>query len=190
MLGVAVASVSNWIDQGKLKAGRTPGGHRRVEAEDLVEFLRRQGLRIPDELLPSPPKVLIVDDEPGVTTLLSDEIASAFPDFEVSTAHDGFSAGEAVGATHPDVVILDMRMPGMDGLEVCRRVKERKDTRDTVIIGITADPSDELQEAILSRGARCLMHKPLNIDALLDEIADALHDAGRTVRRDTNSVSR
>ena len=42
MLGVAVASVSNWIDQGQLKAGRTPGGHRRVKAEDLVDFLKRQ----------------------------------------------------------------------------------------------------------------------------------------------------
>ena len=49
MLGVAVSSVSKWIDEGNLVAGRTPGGHRRIEPDDLVRFLRQQGLRTPPE---------------------------------------------------------------------------------------------------------------------------------------------
>lgn len=80
MLGVVVQSVSNWIDAGQLRAGRTPGGHRRIEAADLLEFLRQQGLAIPAELLPSPPKVLVVDDEETIVSWMAAEIRAERPD--------------------------------------------------------------------------------------------------------------
>ena len=170
ILGVAVGSVANWIDQGQLKAGRTPGGHRRVTAEDLVEFLRRQKLPVPPELAPLPPKVLIVDDEPSVTKLIAAEITEKHPGFEVLEAHDGFAAGELVGSARPDVVILDLRMAGMDGFEVCRRIKARKETRDTTVIAMTAYHSPETEDRILQCGARKYLVKPLDMGVLLEEI--------------------
>jgi excisionase family DNA binding protein len=72
LLGVAVGSISNWIDRDQLKAGRTPGGHRRIAVNDLVDFLHRQNLPVPPELNPAPPKVLIVDDDENVVRLLSE----------------------------------------------------------------------------------------------------------------------
>ena len=64
MLGVAVSSVSKWIDGGKLVAGRTPGGHRRIEKDDFIRFLHQQQFRIPPELQPS------VYTRFGISTLL------------------------------------------------------------------------------------------------------------------------
>ena len=177
MLGVAVQSVSNWIDAGQLRAGRTPGGHRRIEPEDLLEFLRQQGLAIPAELLPSPPKVLIVDDEEAVVSWVAAEIRAERPDIEVLVAHDGFSAGEMVSIERPDVVVLDLRMPGMDGFEVCRRIKARKDTRKTAVIAITAYPSRKVEQRILECGAEVCLTKPLEADVLLKHVTTAL--AGR-----------
>jgi excisionase family DNA binding protein len=176
MLGVAVGSVANWIDRQQLKAGRTPGGHRRIEVEDLLDFLKQQGLPIPEELTAEQtgPRVLIVDDEDAVTRLVTAEITSAYPDYDVREAHDGFAAGELVANFKPDVVVLDLRMPGMDGFEVCRRIKSRDETRSIEVIAITAYPSDDFVDRIRECGARICLAKPLDMPAFLNELNSAI----------------
>lgn len=174
MLGVSLQSVSNWIDAGQLRAGRTPGGHRRIEREDLLAFLQKQGLAIPDELQSSSPKVLIVDDEEDVVALVAEQIRSERPDIEVLVAYDGFSAGQIVGAQDPDVVVLDLRMPGMDGFEVCRRIKAREDTRSTTVIAMTAHPSPRVERRILECGAEVCLAKPLEAGVLMKHMTAIL----------------
>jgi len=171
---VAVGSVSNWIDQGQLKAGRTPGGHRRIESDDLVAFLQRQGLRVPPELAPSHAKVLVVDDDESLTQWLAEEIKQRYPECEALVAHDGFSAGELVGVRKPKAVILDLRMPGIDGYEVCRRIKSNEETKDTAVIAITAYAAPDAVKSILDCGARACLSKPLDLEALLQELDEAL----------------
>ena len=175
MLGVSVASIANWIDAGKLKAGRTPGGHRRVRAEDLVYFLRRQGLPIPEALVSSAPKILVVDDEEPVARWMAEEIKLERPDFEVRTACDGFAAGDLVASWSPDVVILDLRMPGMDGYEVCRRIKAKPETSGTQVIAVTAFYSPQVVRDIAGCGAAACLMKPIDIAVLLTRVEDALH---------------
>lgn len=179
LVGVAVGSVQHWIDTGQLKGGRTPGGHRRIQPRDLVEFLRRQGLPVPPELMPSPTKVLIVDDDESVTSSVTDGIKAKHPDFEVLAAHDGFAAGELVRSARPDVVILDLRMPGLDGFEVCRRIKSMEDMRPTTVLAITARPSPAAKRRILQSGAAAYLAKPLKIETLLQELEKALGRPGR-----------
>ena len=174
LLGVAVGSVANWIDQNKLKAGRTPGGHRRVVVEDLVEFLKRQKLPIPPGLISLPPRILIVDDEPSVTKIIAAEIKAEHPDYEILEAHDGFSAGQMVGSLKPDVVILDLRMPRVDGFEVCRQIKSDKATKDAVVIAMTAYPSPQAKERILQCGAKVYLTKPLDMVVLMKELEAVL----------------
>lgn len=171
MLHVDPGSVANWIDQNLLKAYRTPGGHRRVLAEDLVTFLRAHKMPIPEELHASAVRVLVVDDEPGVAQLVMRTIKSAHGDYEVHIANDGFQAGAMLATVKPDVVILDLRMPGMDGFEVCKLIKSQDSTRHTHVIAMTAYPSADNQERILKCGARTCLSKPLDMDQLLAEIA-------------------
>jgi excisionase family DNA binding protein len=174
LLGVAVGSVSNWIDRGQLEAGRTPGGHRRVTTDNLVAFLRRQKLPVPPELATAGPRALVVDDEPAVARWIAEELAARCPQLEVFVAHDGFSAGEIVASARPDVVILDLRMPGMDGFEVCRRIKSREDTQYAAVIAITAYPSEEAQRQIFECGAQAYLTKPLDMEALMAELDSVL----------------
>lgn len=178
LLGVAASSVAKWIDQGQLKAGRTPGGHRRVEADDLVEFLRRQKLPVPSELAASLRRILIVDDDVSLAQLIASEIREQFPDCEVLEAYDGFSAGELVGSWRPTVVILDIRMPAIDGYEVCRRIKARKAAKDVAVIAMTAYPSPESETRILQCGARVCLTKPVTAAVLLKEVREALQQRG------------
>lgn len=174
MLGVAVSSVSKWIDEGKLPAGRTPGGHRRIEEDDFIRFLHQQQFRIPPELQPSALKILIVDDETSFTKWLAEEIGERYPQSEVSVAHDGYSAGETVGLVKPAVIILDLHMPGLDGFEVCRRIKANPHTMQAAVIAVTADPDPQFKARIMKLGARACLTKPFDVDALVAEIDKAL----------------
>jgi excisionase family DNA binding protein len=174
MLHVDPGSVANWIDQRLLKAYRTPGGHRRVLAEDLVKFLRQHGMPIPPELNVRPACVLVVDDEPAITKLISRAIKSALPEVEIVEANDGFRAGALVATLRPEVVILDLRMPGMDGFEVCRLIKNQDHTRHAHVLAITAYPSQDSEKNILACGAKICLTKPLDMETLISEVRNLL----------------
>ena len=174
MLHVDPGSIANWIDQNLLKAHRTPGGHRRVATDDLVTFLRKHKMPIPAELDSVPSRVVIVDDEPAITRLIAWAIKAALPECEVAEAHDGFRAGAIVATLKPNVVILDLRMPGMDGYEVCRLIKTQESTRQADVLAMTAHPSPENVRRIIDCGARVCLAKPLNMEALLTEVRASL----------------
>ena len=174
MLNVDPGSVANWIDQELLKAHRTPGGHRRVATEDLVRFLRKHKMPIAPELETVPNRILIVDDEPAITQFIAKAVKATLPECEVVEAHDGFRAGTILATLRPDVVILDLRMPGMDGYEVCRLIKSQEVTKHAEVLAMTAYPSPEGQERILACGARVCFTKPLNIEDLLAAVKASL----------------
>lgn len=179
ILGVAVSSVSKWIDEGRLVAGRTPGGHRRIEKEDFVRFLHQQKFRIPEELLAFAPKILIVDDEPSFAKWLAEELSERYPQSEVHLAFDGYSAGEMVGLIKPAAILLDIHMPDIDGFEVCRRIKSNPLISQAAIIAVTADPDPERMQQILGMGACACLTKPVDLDALSAEIDKALQASAK-----------
>ena len=174
MLGVAVSSVAKWIDSGKLVAGRTPGGHRRIEKDNLVRFLRQQKLRIPDELDHARPKVLVVDDDKAVANWLADEVRERFPDCEVLLAFDGYRAGEMIGLSKPEVIILDLHIPGLDGFEICRSVKSNPVLKSARVIAVTGDASEATSRRVLKLGADACLEKPINLDLLSGELSKSL----------------
>lgn len=176
LLDVAVASVANWIDHGQLVAGRTPGGHRRIEVDDLLRFIHHQKLKVPQELINGDRKVLVADDEMSIATWLADEIKSRHSDWLVRQAYDGFTAGELVGSFKPDVVILDIRMPGVNGLDVCRRIKSNEQTNGIAVIAMTAYAEGDMQEQILGAGARACFEKPFDIQAMMAEMESAMSE--------------
>jgi len=174
MLGVSDQSVSNWIDAGQLPAERTPGGHRRVEPDDLIEFLKQQEMRIPDELDVAPTTILSVDDDTDVAEWIAKTLGENRPDFRVLTAHDGFDAGKIITTERPDLVILDLYMPGLDGFEVCRRIKSDPQTQSIKVVAATAHPSAQAEQAITDAGAEAYLTKPLEGDNLVSLVRDLL----------------
>lgn len=174
MLHVDPGSVANWIDCGILKAYRTPGGHRRVNAQDLVAFLRKHQMPVPAKLQNGPVRVLVVDDEPGVTKLIARAIRSAHPEYEVVEAHDGFQAGTMVATLKPDCVLVDLRMPGIDGYEVCRMIKSQAETQHAQVIAMTGYPTNDTEQKAMDCGAAACLNKPLDIEGLLKHVEKAL----------------
>ncbi len=167
LLEVNPSSVANWVDRKLLDAHRTPGGHRRVAIGDLLRFLKERGMPVPPELQVPPARILVVDDEPSLCRMIARSLRLADPEFEVVEATDGFQAGQLVASMKPDVVILDLRMPGMDGFEVCRVLKKQAQTRHAVVLAMTAFPSAASEQQIRACGADAYFTKPLDMDELL-----------------------
>ncbi len=162
---VSPLSIINWVNAGRLAAFRTPGGHRRIRREDLVLFMRDNGLPLPDELKQGSGrrKLLIVDDEIGVRKLLADHFTGLSKDqYEVATAGDGFEAGRLTATFRPDVVILDLLMPGFDGFEVCKTIKADPVSASTLVVVLTDPTTPEAAARILECGAARCFTKPVD----------------------------
>ena len=115
-------------------------------------------------------RLLIVDDEPDTCANLSDILTDL--GYQVDTAHDGFAALELVKKHAYDVALLDLRMPGMDGVELYRRIKEV--SAGTVAIVVTAYAGGNTAQSVREAGAWQIVPKPVNISNLLGLVAQAL----------------
>lgn len=117
-------------------------------------------------------KVLVVDDEPNVLRSLVQYLT--IEDFEVETASNGIEALEKVDSFSPELILLDVMMPGMDGFEVLDKVKEKPGHKDTPIIMLTAkDQSSDVLKGYQS-GATSYLVKPFNLDELVETINQTL----------------
>jgi DNA-binding response OmpR family regulator len=118
-------------------------------------------------------RVLVVDDEPLIVQMLT--IALTYEKFEVSVARDGIEAIQQASQTKPDLVILDIMMPGLDGFEVCRRLRA---SGDAGILMLTARGEDQDQVRGLNSGADDYLVKPFTLPVLLARIKAILRRKG------------
>ncbi len=112
--------------------------------------------------------ILIVDDEPMTRNLLRLMLKGS--GFEIDEAEDGMTALEKVQAHKPDVMLLDVMMPGVDGLTVCKRLRADAETADLPIVILSAKTTQSAIQAGLDAGANLYLTKPVRIKNLLESI--------------------
>ncbi len=122
-------------------------------------------------------KILIVDDDRQVSLALSIRLKAA--DYDVDVAGDGESGLQKLAARAPDVVLLDMRMPGIDGLEVMRQMKRDPRLADIPVIFVSANAQENAKRAALNAGGKLFLEKPFESRALLDAIRGVLEQNSR-----------
>jgi len=173
---VSQVAVVKWIKAGKLKAYRTPGSHYRILPKDFLEFLEKYQMPVPPDFHDKERKkrVLIVDDDPAVVGAISTALEQDEYDYEIASASDGYEAGIQVATFHPDLVILDIMMPELDGFEVCRKIKSDPKTQHIKILVLTGYPDEANIKRMLAYGADKCMAKPLNISELRESVAELL----------------
>ncbi|MBP8129771.1 MAG: response regulator [Candidatus Hydrogenedentes bacterium] len=168
---VTADTIRKWAEAGRIQVFKTPGGHRRIRREDLVRFLRDNSIPIHEDLDNSGVKVLVVDDEKSVISVVRRFLERAQTPFQIEVALDGFDAGQQVATFKPDVIFLDLRLPGLDGFEVCRRIKSNKDTASMHVIAMTGYYEGDVAQRIIELGAAMLMQKPFTPDDLRRALA-------------------
>lgn len=160
-------TVIRWIKRGHLKAYQLPGrGDNRVEVGEFLRFLQQHNMPVPGEFRHAAPRALIVDDDQATARAIQRVLHRA--GFETQLAFDGFSAGALMESFAPDVMTLDLRMPGLGGLEVLGFVRSHPRLQATKILVVSGLPQARLAEA-LARGADEALEKPFDNAALVEK---------------------
>ncbi len=171
LLQVNPSSVKKWVNEGRIVAFRTPGGHRRIRVADLVDFLKRHAMPIPRPLAAaSKRRLLIVDDDPVHLRALQRRLKPYAKRVDVELTENGIDALVMVGSFKPDLIVLDVYMPELDGIEVCRRLKLKPETRHIGVIVNSAHLTKSVEENALTAGALTCVPKPLDPKVLLAHI--------------------
>jgi excisionase family DNA binding protein len=170
---VSQQTIIRCFDNGQLKGFRVPGSRfRRIPREALYKFMKDNG--IPTDALESGKrKVLLVDDDTDLVQLMT-SVLEEDGRFEVRVASNGFDAGMMVKEYRPDLIVLDVMLPDINGKEVCHRVRADTSLEDVRILCISGMiEEDKVQELRLS-GADDFLHKPFDIEDLIDHMCGLL----------------
>ncbi len=178
MCGVVNQTAINWIRGGHLTAFNTPGGQFRVYKDDLLDFINKRGMRVPDELLDDQPEanwksLIIIDDDQGLNNAIAAYMEKKMPDLTIYQSFDGFDAGVQLIDKKPGFVLLDLALPGVNGQEICRKIKNDPAFGKPYVMVITALEEAGLEESMYTLGADQFFKKPLSLPALMDAITAA-----------------
>jgi two-component system, OmpR family, response regulator len=170
---VSQQTIIRCFDSGQLKGFRVPGSRfRRIPREQLYSFMRDNG--IPTDALDSGRrKVLVVDDDVDLVELLVDALERDGR-FEVRSVNNGFGAGMLINEFRPDVIVLDVMLPDINGKEVCKRVRSEKNSDDAKIICISGMVEQDKIQELRDAGANDFMKKPFDVDDLIARICQLL----------------
>jgi excisionase family DNA binding protein len=164
---VSIPTLRRWIRAGDLRAYLTPGGHRRIDLDEFQRFLRAQSRPAYPIESAERTRLLVVDDEPLVVTMLVDLLSDG--PYTIETATGGYEALVKVGTFRPSVIILDGVLPDLDGIEACRCLRRIRETSGIRILGVTGHPA--MVPLLLGAGADACVTKPLDPDAVCRELA-------------------
>ena len=183
LLQVNPSSVNKWVAEGRLRAYRTPGGHRRIRVGDLVVFLDTHQYPIPRPLEHAcRRRLLVVDDDVGQLAAINRLLNAQAPQLDARTLANGIDALVLIGSWKPHLVILDVFMPEIDGLEVCRRLKANPDTQRVGVVITTGQLTDDIAQSARDAGARRVVPKPVTLDLILSELFPAAEPATPSFR--------
>lgn len=172
LLDVAPSSIGLWIEKGFLEAFKTPGGHRRINREELVRFLNRHNIPVPDEFKGDLVRILIIEDEIEVAEMI-ERALSDYENVEVYAVNDGIAALLEIGRKPPDMVILDIIIPGIDGFEVCKRINRDK-LLNVKTLAISGKIDEDDVSKLLESGANRFLRKPFSVEDLKRTVDDLL----------------
>jgi DNA-binding response OmpR family regulator len=117
-------------------------------------------------------RILIVDDEAPVAALLEQALRNE--GYEVARAADGMDAMNRLHVFKPDVVVMDIMMPRLDGVQTTRLLRRNRSFGDTVIVALSARTDDAARDAMREAGANLYMRKPFTIARLVERIRELL----------------
>ena len=170
---VSQQTIIRCFDSGQLKGFRVPGSRfRRIPRDQLYAFMRDNG--IPTDALDSGKrKILVVDDDEDLVELICDALEQDGR-FDVRSVNNGFGAGMMIKEFTPDLIVLDVMLPDINGKEVCQRVRSDDTLEAVKIICISGMVEQDKVADLKDSGANDFMQKPFAVDRLLDRACELL----------------
>ena len=155
LCAVDLKTIHNWSDNGEIRHFRTPGRHLRFRAADVIEFLRKYGYPVPEELFGGRQRLYMLDDEGKTPAALKRALSESF---EVTTFDDPVDALVTIGAQLPAMIVLDVKSRAFDGVHFLGRLGQLPATRKIPKVVFSA--AENLRAKALEAGASAFVVKP------------------------------
>ena len=173
LLGVSVRTVQLWVENGTLEAWKTAGGHRRIVAQSVENYQRQK--HAPNINTHTTKRILIVEDNPTVCKFYQAAINSWGLQLEVVIKNDGFDGLIEIGRQKPDLLIADIYMPGMDGLQMIRSLYKSEQLSSEKIIVISGLSQENISERGGIPSDIVFLTKPVDVDRLKQNVMSKLN---------------
>ncbi|HEB58012.1 MAG TPA: response regulator [Gammaproteobacteria bacterium] len=177
-LGVSLRTVQLWVENGTLRAWKTAGGHRRIPQSSIEEVLRQRESQLNNRRRRGPATVLLVDDDHYQLDFLKAQIEDWHLPLRVDTASNGYEALIQSGRLDPDLAILDLMMPGLDGFQLIRTLTQSGVLNADQVIALTALDAPEIARRGGLPADVAVLQKPFAPEQLrhmVQEMTDHLH---------------
>ncbi len=170
---VSQQTIIRCFDSGQLKGFRVPGSRfRRIPRDQLFAFMRDNG--IPTDALESGKrKVLVVDDDRDLVELIVD-VLERDGRFETRSVNNGFDAGMMVKEYKPDLIVLDVMLPDINGKEVCQKIRSDNALEEVKIICISGMVEEDKIAELRAAGANDFLQKPFDTDKLIERMCNMM----------------
>ena len=171
-LMISPVTLRHWALAGKLAFVTTPGGHRRFAEEEVERFAaehqQTMAKAIPDD--DGKKRILIVDDDIQLSEYLAELLRGLPVAVQIEVANDDFEVGQKILSFRPQVVLLDLMMPGLNGFGVCHKIKDNPATRNIRVIVMSSYITPENTQKAMQAGAEVCLAKPLDTAQLFNTI--------------------
>ena len=168
---VNVTTVKRWIREGHLKGFQTPMGHFKIIRSDFISFLKENHMPVDESILGTVElKVLIIDDDPGMVKTIVLTLESLDHNLKIDTATDGYEGLMKIGNAVPNLLIIDLNMPKIDGYEVIKRVKNTEEYKSSEIMVVSSTLDDDDEKRLIDLGVSKYLKKPFKLSELKEEV--------------------
>lgn len=185
MLGMAVRSVQLMVDRGELDAWKTPGGHRRISRASVDRWRATRGAGPAPEgnarvIAPArAARVLLIEDSRHFQNLVGLLLKQFFPGVELHTADDGIAGLAMAGALQPDVLLVDLLLPGIDGATLITGLRSHPQFAAMRLIVVTSLDAEQRRPYAFALGGVPVIHKPQLVSELPALLGRCLQELGR-----------
>ena len=172
-LGVSLPTIVNWIKANRLKAHRTPGGHRRIAREELASFIRRHGMPMPPELVGEgeAARIMVIHDDTAQAHQIAVQLKRA--GYDSVTVSDAFAAGLRIGLAKPDLIVVDLGMKSADVYELVAELHSHPETKRVPVLAVASPRDDKSHKKLLGTFDETLP-KPIDSALLKRKVEAAL----------------
>ncbi|MFQ5491184.1 MAG: response regulator [Phycisphaerae bacterium] len=171
---VSQQTVIRCFDKGDLQGFRVPGSRfRRIPRQSLLKFMKDHSIPL-DHLESGKKRVLVVDDDEAIVEMFS-ELFERDGRFEIKTARSGYDAGMVTESFQPDVLLLDFKLPDVNGNVVCKSIRSNPKFEHMKIIMISGVADRDEIEELMKAGADEFIKKPFHIEMVISKVAEMVH---------------
>ena len=186
LLGMAVRSVQLMVDRGDLEAWKTPGGHRRITRASVERWRGRQGDAATTSGAPAAapasapaqagtgPRVLLIEDSVHFQNLVRLLVQRHFPDVQLHVAHDGITGMALYGQIQPDVLLVDILLPDIDGAALITTLRTHEQFARCKLLVVTSLDAAEREAYAFALGGARVIHKPQLVQELPEALGELL----------------